>query len=218
MLDEAWRGGREALQRVAHHLVDAENHHQREEDALFPRLERLGIREPSGMMREDHEEFRARKRRLYQLVNAGTLPAVPAERVEVIAIGEFLVRELADHIQKEDNVVYQVAHEAIATEEWVAVKRECDALGYCCFKPADQRDTGSRDAALDVRFVPMHRRLETVLDAWRALAPGATLRLTVDHEPRPLRALFAGQEAATHEWSWEKNGPPEWVVAMRRKP
>jgi DUF438 domain-containing protein len=41
----------ETLKDIAHHLVEAESHHQREEEALFPRLEAHNIVEPGAIMK-----------------------------------------------------------------------------------------------------------------------------------------------------------------------
>jgi iron-sulfur cluster repair protein YtfE (RIC family) len=55
----------EKLRDISHHLVEAESHHQREEDVLFPELEKHEIVEPGATMKMDHVEFRKRKQGLY---------------------------------------------------------------------------------------------------------------------------------------------------------
>jgi DUF438 domain-containing protein len=125
----------EKLRDIAHHLVEAERHHQREEDVLFPRLERRNIEEPPKIMRMDHEEFRKRKKELYQL--AHKYEDIPFEKFKerIITLGEYLAQELDSHIFKEDNILYQIALQVLGEEEWNEVKRECDKIGYCCFTP-----------------------------------------------------------------------------------
>jgi DUF438 domain-containing protein len=210
----------EALKGIAHHLVDAESHHDREEDVLFPRMEAHGAAELPGRMKTDHVTFRAKKRRLYQLAQAG-VGADPAGFVaEVIRIGEYLVRELTAHIATEDDKVYMQALEVLDPEEWDEVKRGCDAIGYCCFKPADQ--AGAAPAPdptvedLDVRGVPLFQRLDIIMKRWASLPRGHTLRISNDRKPEPLRVLFKTREGGRHEWRYEKEGPEEWVVAVRR--
>lgn len=210
----------EALKGIAHHLVDAESHHQREEDILFPRMEAHGAAELPGRMKADHVVFRARKRRLYQLAQAGVGEDPAAFAAEVSEIGEFLVRELTAHIATEDEKVYMQALEVLDPTEWDDVKRGCDAIGYCCFKPADQvgavpsTDTTVED--LDVRGVPLFQRLDLIMKRWAALPQGHTLRIVNDRKPEPLRVLFKTREKGRHEWRYEKEGPEEWVVAVRR--
>ncbi|OHD72640.1 MAG: hypothetical protein A2V99_01435, partial [Spirochaetes bacterium RBG_16_67_19] len=61
---EAARRQLERLRRLLAQLQEAESHHRREEEVIFPRLERLGILEPPALMRQDHERLRRRKQRL----------------------------------------------------------------------------------------------------------------------------------------------------------
>lgn len=213
---------REALKGIAHHLVDAENHHQREEDSLFPRLARHGQGQMTEELRADHHRFREKKRRLYQLAYGPTDAPFDAFRAAVLSAGEYIVRELVPHITREDEVVYQAALEVLTAEEWDEVKRECDAIGYCCFKPADQRSVeeaapGPRVVDLDLRQVSMLRRLDVILRTWKGIEPGAAIRLVNDREPLPLKLMFRARESGKHEWTYEKEGPTEWVAMIRRK-
>jgi hypothetical protein len=135
---------REKLKEIAHHLVEAESHHQREEDILFPMLERRNIEEPPKIMRMDHEEFRKRKKALYQLAhNSDDVPFAKFKE-RVIELGEYLAKELDSHIFKEDNILYQIALQVLTEEEWEDVKKQCDKLGYCCFTPEDVTKTVSK--------------------------------------------------------------------------
>lgn len=208
----------EVLRGIAHHLVDAESHHQREEEVLFPRIEARGISLPTEHMRKDHVRFRARKRRLYQLAQAGAVGEFADFKAEVGEIGLLLSGELADHIFQEDTLIYQIALEVLSPEQWADVKRGCDAIGYCCFKPEDQVPAGRQAAAeeLDLRTVPMIRRLDTILSTWKRLAPGQSMRITNDKEPRPLYTLFRTSEKGKFEWIYETEGPAEWVALITK--
>jgi hypothetical protein len=130
---------REVLKGIAHHLVDAESHHDREEEVLFPRMEARGVADLPARMKADHGEFRKKKRRLYQLAQADGSGDFAAFKAEVTEIGRYLVPGLTEHIATEDNTVYPCALEVLGPAEWDEVKRGCDAIGYCCFKPQDQR-------------------------------------------------------------------------------
>jgi DUF438 domain-containing protein len=205
------------LPEVARQLMEAESHHRREEEAVFPRLERHGIQEPPAIMKADHIEFRRRKRRLAQLVEQAARPAGQdflAWRHEVVELGGYLNRELASHIFKEDNILYQMALQAFTREEWEQVKQECDRIGYCCFSPEDLRRVQAVE--LDMRSVPMLQRQGRIMEAWKALRNGQTLRLINDREPKPLRFLFQATQRGKFEWSYERRGPEGWVVAIRK--
>jgi DUF438 domain-containing protein len=133
----------ETLQDIAHHLVEAESHHQREEEALFPRLEDHNIAEPGAIMKMDHDEFRKRKQLLFQLSHNHEAYPFNEFKKQVLELGEYLTQKLEGHIFKEDNIVYQIALQTLSEEEWVRVKKECDRIGYCCFTPQDQSDQQS---------------------------------------------------------------------------
>jgi DUF438 domain-containing protein len=128
----------ELLKNISHHLVEAESHHQREEEALFPRLEAHDIVEPGAIMKMDHEEFRKRKQKLFQLAHNYEDYSFAEFKKLCLKLGEYLTRELESHIFKEDNILYQIALQTLNEEEWEQVKKECDKIGYCCFKPEDQ--------------------------------------------------------------------------------
>jgi len=211
---------REVLKGIAHHLVDAESHHDREEEVLFPRMAAHGVTELPARMKAEHTEFRLRKRRLFQLAQADGSEDFPAFKGEVREIGRYLVRELSAHIAREDEEVYERALDVLDPAEWDEVKRGCDAIGYCCFKPADQAGGAGAAAApavdLDFRGKPHGTRLLTIMKAWEGLGAGQTLRISNDTKPDPLRILFQTKEKGRHEWLYEVDGPEYWVVLVKK--
>lgn len=70
---------------------------------------------------------------------------------------------------------------------------------------------------LDVRPVPPKYRYDTIMDAYEALAPGAVLKLTVDHDPTcmyyTLRAT-RGEDAFRFEYL--ERGPEVWRVRVEK--
>jgi len=132
----------DVLKDIAHHLVEAENHHKREEEVLFPEMEKHDIIEPPEIMKLDHIEFRKRKQALYQAAYNSQDYKFPEFKAKVTELGEYLTKELESHIFKEDNILYQIALQVLTPEEWAKVKAECDKIGYCCFTPEDQSGRG----------------------------------------------------------------------------
>jgi len=128
----------EKLKDISHHLIEAESHHQREEEVLFPKLEEHDIVEPPEIMKMDHVEFRKRKKELYKFSQNPKDYDFKNFKQNIMELGEYLTRELESHIFKEDNILYQIALQVLSPEEWEEVKRECDKRGYCCFTPGDQ--------------------------------------------------------------------------------
>jgi uncharacterized protein (DUF2249 family)/hemerythrin-like domain-containing protein len=221
---ESVRDQLERLRRAAGLLQETESHHRREEEVIFPRLVRLGIVEPPALMREDHERFRRRKQRLAALV-ALAEQAVRVERAagadgldfglwrcETVDHAQHLVRELASHILKEDNVLYRAALKAFSAGDWEEVRGESDAIGYCRFDP----EPAAPAVELDMRAIPLLQRQARILSAWRELPTGGLLRLINDREPRPLFYLFQATQRGRFGWRYEKAGPEEWIALIRK--
>jgi len=118
-------------------LIEAENHHRREEEVLFPKLIEHGIVEPPEIMKMDHAELRKRKHALQETANAQKNYTFDEFKNKVLESGNFLTQELESHIFKEDNILYQMALQVLNKKAWDDVKRQCDLIGYCCFTPKE---------------------------------------------------------------------------------
>ncbi len=125
----------EMLEHIAEHLVEADKHHQREEEVLFPMLEKFGITEPPEIMREEHEELKPKKKELYKIAKEYKYISYPKFVRKVKDIAKYLIKKLPDHIYKEDNILYPMAVQIIPKEKWKEIKKKCDEIGYCCFTP-----------------------------------------------------------------------------------
>ncbi len=123
------------LRAVTEHLVGAEKHHAREEEVLFPELERRGIDGPPRVMRFEHVELRAQKARLLELAQGVGGMNFTAFQREVNDLAASLIFQLRDHIFKENTILYPTALEVIPKEAWDGLKKSCDDIGYCCFTP-----------------------------------------------------------------------------------
>ena len=125
----------EEMKRIAQFLMETESHYLREENALFPVMEKHGITEPPKVMWTEHQEIRPKKRELHELV--GRAESVGFE--EFVSKARELVGSLKDllssHYYKEDNVLYPMALKVLSEEEWVQVRRDGDEVGYCCIAP-----------------------------------------------------------------------------------
>ena len=125
------------LKDIAHTLIEAESHHKREEEALFPKLIEHDIIEPPEIMKMDHIELRKHKKALKKIANNAKNCRFDEFKIKVIKSGNFLTRELESHIFKEDNILYQMALQILTEAEWDDVKKQCDQIGYCSFTPRD---------------------------------------------------------------------------------
>lgn len=125
-----------SLKTIALNLVGAEPHHLREEEVLFPEVEKRGLIGPPEVMRREHEQLRAWKHALLELAQTGTELPVNEFKNTLGAIAGCLVLTLRDHIMKENNILYPASLQAIQSDEtWEAMQNACDRIGYCDFTP-----------------------------------------------------------------------------------
>lgn len=124
------------LKEIAHLLLETESHHQREEQALFPRLERRGISGPPQVMRLEHEQLRAKKKRLAELTAQAESQNYTQLSRELHEVGSYIASTLQNHIFKEDNILYPMALRIFQAEEWPEITKEFDRIGYCPFTPS----------------------------------------------------------------------------------
>ena len=75
----------------------------------------------------------------------------------------------------------------------------------------------SKTETLDVRTIPPGERFEKIIGIWNVLKPGDILKITNDHDPKPLRHHFATQQPGKYQWEYEREGPVEWIVKITRK-
>jgi uncharacterized protein len=124
------------LAHIAEHLVETERHHQREEDVLFPELEKRGMYGPPLVMREEHKQLRPRKHELKDLVENVDRREFRDFQRRLNELAGFIVPTLREHIYKENNILYPAALQVIEDDSvWQKLKSACDAIGYCCFTP-----------------------------------------------------------------------------------
>ena len=126
----------EALKIVVDNILDAENHHQREEQVLFAEMEDREITGPTRIMRMEHEDLRAKKKFLKQAAEEVSQLEFNEFKEKVDDTAKYIIFNLRDHIFKENYILYPTAIESITEKEtWEDMKRRCDEIGYCGFTP-----------------------------------------------------------------------------------
>lgn len=75
----------------------------------------------------------------------------------------------------------------------------------------------AKELKLDVRKVEPKDRLETILGAYKALQPGATLKLTVDHDPSCMYYMLEATEPAnSFAFKITDKGPEVWRAEVKK--
>jgi len=120
---------------IAKHFEESESHYVREENVLFPYLEKHGVTQPPAVMWTEHNKIREMKKALSSLVDAhkGMDFQDFVRQLEKSAIS--LADMLSSHFYKENNVLFPTALKVITEREWKDIRNQFDELGYCCFTP-----------------------------------------------------------------------------------
>jgi uncharacterized protein (DUF2249 family) len=69
---------------------------------------------------------------------------------------------------------------------------------------------------LDLRSVMPFKRQELIFQNWDTLKPGETLKIINDHDPKPLYYFFEAELKNQYEWEYEKEGPKDWAVKIKK--
>jgi len=123
------------LQNVVHEFVDSEKHYLREENVLFPTIEKHGITEPPAIMWMEHDKIREIKKKLASLVEKWNTMAFSDFKAQLSEATEPLCGILPSHFYKENNILFPAALNVVTDSEWEEIRREFDEVGYCCFTP-----------------------------------------------------------------------------------
>lgn len=119
------------------HLKEYEKHKVREENSLFPYLEKHGITQPPAIMWSEHDEQRKEiKETSATLDNRGTIRFEDFKSRLVQRLRK-LTELIPAHFYKEENILFPTALKLITDQEWREIKASMDELGYCYFTPKE---------------------------------------------------------------------------------
>lgn len=197
-------------------------HHFKEEQHLFPALERRGVPRdggPVGVMLAEHEEGRALLRAMRPEGGEETAEAIRA-----------YARLLRAHIDKENGVLFPLADHVLAAEDQQRLLAAFDAVEAEAVGPdiherllADlvrlERAVAGLtpaegDGVLDVRAMSPRERHPRIFATFERLWPGERFVLVNDHDPKPLYYQFAADRPGAFTWRPLEEGPEVWRVAI----
>jgi len=124
-----------ALSHIIEHLKDSEKHYLREENALFPHLEKHGITEPPQVMWMEHDKIRSIKKELFSHIESHGKRGFDEFVDGLRGLAAFLAETLANHFFKENNILFPTALQVIGEDEWKEIESDFREIGYCCFTP-----------------------------------------------------------------------------------
>ncbi|MGB9810185.1 MULTISPECIES: DUF438 domain-containing protein [Dictyoglomus] len=122
---------------IVDHFKEAEKHYLREENVLFPYLEKHGITEPPAIMWMDHDKIRSIKKEIFNMVESfqgfSFENFVNTLLYKAVELGD----TMSSHFYKENNILFPMGLHVITEEEWRDIRIQFDEIGYCCFTPPE---------------------------------------------------------------------------------
>ncbi len=127
----------EQLNHLIKHFKESESHYLREENVLFPYIERHGLTGPPQAMWMEHDLIRGVKKEIYQLIKKHQELSFEEFRSQINLKADNLEQLLQSHFEKENNVLFPASLRLLTEKEWKEIKAEFDEVGYCCFTPEE---------------------------------------------------------------------------------
>lgn len=123
----------ETLSSMINNLKSTECHYLREENVLFPYLEKHGVTEPPKIMWMEHDNIREVKKLIYldfEMLNGdNSSKTIKSLKNNLNQLLELLSR----HFYKENNILFSVAMRLIEKDEWLTIYKEFVEIGFTNF-------------------------------------------------------------------------------------
>lgn len=127
------------LGNIAKYFKESESHYIREENVLFPYLEKHGITQPPAIMWMEHDKIREIKKNIYKLLEAHDSMVFQDFSNQLEEAAMSLAEMLSNHFYKENNILFPTALKVIEEDEWRDIRHQFDEIGYCSFTPESVR-------------------------------------------------------------------------------
>jgi len=115
-----------AIMGLGYYLRKVEKYFQKEENSLFPYLEKHEMVQPPKIMWKEHDQIREMRKKILE------------EKVEEAGLKQFLIgveEVFANHIYKEHKILFPSAIKLITDDEWKAIRKQFDEIGYFSYIP-----------------------------------------------------------------------------------
>ncbi len=119
-------------------LAESESHYQREENAIFPVLEKHGLTGPPQAMWSMHQDIHKLEKELFGL-NSESDAELSNNLGKMKDIASELAEHIADHFYKENNIIFPASMRMFSEKEWDIAVHDFDDIGYCSYTPRPER-------------------------------------------------------------------------------
>jgi len=186
------------LGEIAELLKDSEGHYVREENVLFPYLEKHGVTEPPAIMWTEHNKIREIEKGLDQLLKTQRILNFQSFAERLVEASNALGEMLSTHFYKENNILFPAAMRVVEASEWNDIRRQFDELGYCRFTPE-----AARAAAGVVGVRSAERVVEGMISFESGTLSSEELELCLNALPVDL--TFVGRDDTVRYFSQSKD-------------
>ncbi len=126
------------LKKVALEMKGVESHMLREENVLFPYLEKHEIIQPAKIMWTEHDSLRERIKELLSTLDSPNESYQDfAEHIDSLIL--YIVDLKSNHIYKENKILYPSAITKLTEDEWNEIWEQMDEMGYASFTPEEAK-------------------------------------------------------------------------------
>lgn len=120
------------LTHIIEHLNAMDEHIDREEDIIFPFLQKHGWATLCRSAHDDHVYIKVAVDDLIKLVSGFKQQDCREFKVRLNSISRYLIKRMLEHLFQEDNILYPIALEIINDKNvWEKMRGVCDDIGYC---------------------------------------------------------------------------------------
>ncbi len=111
-------------------LLEIDKHYSRKENLVFPFLERAGITAPPKVMWGVDDEIRDELKAVRELLND-----YRGNKEEIVQKAEEAVSKVKEMVFKEENILFPLMMDTLTEDEWLAIYRDSDEIGYTFITP-----------------------------------------------------------------------------------
>ena len=168
----------EALKTIVSEMRGVESHMLREENVLFPYLEKYEIIQPAKIMWTEHDSLRERLKELVSTLNNPEDDfAKFAEHIDSLIL--YIVDLKSNHIYKENKILYPSAVTKLTDGEWNEIWEQMDEMGYTSFTPEEAK-WHKEIKATKIEENEVQQKLSELVDAVKRNVSGG--KITFDYE------------------------------------
>jgi PAS domain S-box-containing protein len=128
------------------YFIESESHYLREENAVFPVLEKHGLTGPPAAMWSEHQEIHALEKEIFSL-NSEKDKELSGNLKKLDELVVSLSVKLADHFYKENNILFPASLRMFSEKEWDIIVQDFDDIGYSSYTPRPKRKETEDDKA-----------------------------------------------------------------------